>query len=150
MPSFPISTSRPQRYGAAHSSSPPYPHMAFLSPPALMTWTWVCRRCVAVRTTISLNPSGKCRLWQARARAAQAAARTTGRDSANTSKKWSRNAPSNYKPLSSRSKSSYEPHSLKRFGAAIDLRDNETAGHSQRVWPLLRSRLLERWVSDKH
>src|SRR5208337_2512584 len=28
----------------------------FWSPPALMTWTWACRRCVAVRTTISLNP----------------------------------------------------------------------------------------------
>ena len=51
---------------------------------------------------------------------------------ASISKKWLRTAPYNSATLSSNSSEAMED-TLQALGAAIDLRDNDTAGHSQRV-----------------
>src|SRR6266478_814816 len=97
-----------------------HPHMAFWSPPVWMMSTWVCGRCVAVRTTISLNLSGKAPSWQAsRTRCISGNSSDKSKTIVNTSKKWLRSAQDSYKPPSSRSSTVMRTHCRRLVGQSI-------------------------------
>jgi len=94
-----------------------------------------------VRTTISLNPSGKVAVLASLERALhKRQLEQQVENYRHTSKKWSRNRTEQLQAALQQVESSYE-HTLQALGAAIDLRDNETAA-THNVSAVTRSRLL--------